>query len=258
MARAILTLSLIVLVCTLVGCHGIDSGASQLIPARTKPVSGADISGVNESEMVEQIAMNRLAYRQYLETLITYYDRTGKTMQLGWAKRELEALDNVPQYNYIIEAIVAGPGLKASTSIAVADYMYSEALRTEQDARGLVIWVDENKLRLALDKYNQLIRQHPSSDKIDDAAYRAAGISEHFRDYTIALMYYQRTYQWNPDTTYPARYKAAYIMDAHLSRRSEALELYKQAVKNPTLGENYKEFAQMRIETLTQTDKVEK
>ena len=174
-------------------------------------------------------------------------------MKLGWAEDELKKLNKMPQYNYIIEASVAGPNLKARSSITIADYMYDEAFRLEKRAKRLILIIDEDLLRVALDKYNQLIRKHPSSDKIDDAAYRAGGIFEYFKDYTIALLYYQRTYQWDPDTIHPARFRAAYILDEHLHRRAEALELYQQAVEKEKLSKNCKEFVEKRITELTKS-----
>jgi tetratricopeptide (TPR) repeat protein len=109
-------------------------------------------------------------------------------------------------------------------------------------------------LRLALDKYNQLIKKYPTSDKIDDAAFRAGGIYEYFKDYTIALLYYQRAYQWDPDTIHPARFKAAYILDKRLHRRAEALELYQQVAKKKGQHGKYKVFAENRIRELTKSD----
>ena len=244
MAKTILTVLLIVLLNVLVGCHGVDSGKSQLMPAPMKAVSVVE---AGEADIIEQMSINRLAYRQYLESLVAHYEKTGNNMQLGWAENELKKLNKIPQYNYIIEASVAGPNLKARSSITIADYMYDEAFRLEKKAKRLILIKDEDLLRVALDKYNQLIRKHPSSDKIDDAAYRAGGIFEYFRDYTIALLYYQRAYQWHPGTIHPARFKAAYILDEPLHRRAEALKLYEQAVENENLRKNCKEFAEKRI-----------
>jgi tetratricopeptide (TPR) repeat protein len=248
MAKTILSVLLIVLLNVLVGCYGVDSGQSQLLPP---PMKAVTVVEAGEADIIEQMSINRLAYRQYLESLIAHYKKTGNNMKLGWAEDELKKLNKMPQYNYIIEASVAGPDLKASNSITIADYMYDEAYRLEKKAKALILIIDENLLRVALDKYNQLIRKHPSSDKIDDAAYRAGGIFEHFKDYTIALLYYQRTYQWDPDTIHPARFKAAYILDEHLHRRAEALELYQQAVEKEKLSQNCKEFAEERIAELT-------
>ena len=250
MVRTILTVLLIVLLNVLVGCHAVDSGASQLIPPRMK---AASVVKASEADIVEQMTISRRAYRQSLESLMDRYEKTGNNMKFGWAKNELKKLDKMPQYNYIIEAIVAGPNLKASTSVVEAELMYIKALQLEKKARKLIVIIDENLLRLALDAYNQLIKKHPSSDRIDDAAFKAARIYGHFKDYTIALLYYQRTYQWNPETIYPARFKAAYILDRHLHRRAEALELYQQAVKAKRISGKRKEFAEKRINELTKS-----
>jgi tetratricopeptide (TPR) repeat protein len=245
MAKTTLTVVLlIVLLNVLVGCHGVDSGRSQLLPA---PMKTVPVLEAGEADIIEQMSINRLAYRQYLESLVAHYKKTGNNMKLGWAKNELKKVNKIPQYNYIIEASVAGPNLKAKDSIIIANYMYDEALRLEKRAKRLILITNEDLLRVALDKYNQLIRKHPSSDKIDDAAYRAGGIFEYFKDYTIALLYYQRAYQWNPATIHPARFKAAYVLDEYLHRRAEALDLYEQAVEKENLRKNDKKFAEKRI-----------
>ena len=248
MARTILVLLLVLLLNVLVGCYGVDSGASQLIPSKMKAASTIDAS---EADIVEQMAANRQAYRQGLESLIAHYNKTGNHMKLGWAENELKRLDKMPQYNYIIEAIIAGPNLRAKNSIAEAELRYIEASNIEKKSRKLFFIVDDDMLRTALDKYNQLIKTHPSSDRIDDAAYRAAGIFEHFKDYTLAVLYYQRAYQWDPETIHPARFKAAYLLDSQLSRRAESLEIYKESLEKDTLSVERKEIVERRIRELS-------
>jgi len=252
MAKTILTLLLIILLNVLAGCYGVDSGRSQLLPSPMKTIS---VVNASEADIIEHMTTNRLAYRQYLESLVAHYEKTGDNMKLGWAEDELDRLNDMPQYNYIIEASVAGPNLKAKDSITIADYMYDEAYRLEKRAKMLapVLIVHEDNLRLALDKYNQVIKQYPTCDKIDDAAFRAGGIYEYFKDYTIALLFYQRTYQWDPATIHPARFKAAYILDEHLLRRAEALELYQQAIQKENLDKEQKELAEKRIAELTKS-----
>jgi len=254
MAKTILIAVIIVLLNVLVGCRGVDSGESQLVPVSKKvAVSKVKAPESTESDIIEQIAIDRQAYLKGLESLIAHYNNTGDNMKLLWAKDELRALGNMPKYNYIIEASVAGPELKAIADIPEANDIYDKAFKAEKEAGRLLVIKDENLLRVALNKYNQLIRQHPSSDKIDDAAYQAAGIYEYFKDYTIAVLYYQRAYQWNAETINPARFKAAYIMDKHMARRAEALELYQQAVEKDYLTPNYREFAEKRIGELTKS-----
>jgi tetratricopeptide (TPR) repeat protein len=254
MARIILTAVLIVLLNVLVGCNDIDSSGAKLMIVRTKPVPVFGVAEAGEADIVEQVANNRQAYRQGLELLVEHYTRMGNNMKLRWAKGELAALDTVLQYNYIVEAGLAGPNLKASASIYAADVIYGDALKLEEKAKEIIVIFDDNLLRRALDKYNQLIREYPSSDKIDDAAYRAAGIYAHFKEYSIAVLYHQRAYQWNPETTCPAMFKAAYILDRRLHRRAEAIELYQEVIENKGLSINYREFAEMRITEITTSD----
>jgi tetratricopeptide (TPR) repeat protein len=174
-------------------------------------------------------------------------------MKRQWAEKELAALDAIPQYSYIIEAQLAGPELKATEEIPEADDLYYQALVIEEDAKKLILLKNKEKLRIALDKYNRLIRDYPTSDKIDDAAYRAGRIYEGFKDYSIALLYYQRAYQWNPDTSYPARYRSADVLDKHMHRRSEALDLYQEALEKDKLTSGQREAAQERIDDYTKS-----
>ncbi len=255
MAKIILTLLLIVSVSLLSSCYNVDSGKSQIMPRQMKAVPTIE---AGEADIVEQMTAHRLGYRQYLVSLISHYEKTGNNTKLSWAKDELKVLEKIPQYNYIIEAITAGPNLKASVSITEADYMYDDALRTEKKAGELILIKNEDMLRMALAKYNRLIRKHPSSDKIDDAAFRAGGICEHFNDYTIALLYYQRAYQWDPETIRPAKFRAAYILDRHMHRRAEALQLYKEVLEKGGLSPARREFIKERVAEFTKSDKSEK
>ena len=254
MARIVLTAVVIVLLNVLVGCQSVDSGRGQLMPARTRTSIGApgvvSVVDAGETDFVEQIAVNRQAYRQGLQLLVGYYTRIGNNMKLNWAKDELSALDSIPQYKYIIDAEAAGANLRASTSIPEADEIYQDALELQKQAGALLVIKDDDLLRLATDKYNRLIKRYPSSDKIDDAAYKAGEIYEYFKDYSIALLYYKRAYQWDPGTMHPARFRAARILDKRLHRYAEALALYREALKTEGAYERHRkwtEFAEQRI-----------
>jgi tetratricopeptide (TPR) repeat protein len=252
MAKTMLTIVLVLMIHLLVGCYGVDSGESQKIPPKLKATpQEALIIDATEADLVEQMALTRQAYRNALESLIAHYKTSGNDMMFHWANRELKELNKLPQYNYIIEAGVAGPALKAVNSIPEADYMFADAYNLEKKAKALVVINDDNMLREAIARYNDLIRKHPSSDKIDDAAYRAAGIYEYFKDYTIALLYYQRTYQWNSDTENPARFKAARILDAYQGMREEALELYVESLQKERHNEKSMEYIERRIAVLS-------
>jgi tetratricopeptide (TPR) repeat protein len=261
MARRVCTGIVIVLLSVLVGCQGVDKGRGQLVPQGRRqalgPATAVNIADASEVDLVEKMAVNRQAYRQGLELLAGYYMRTGNNLKLEWAQKELAALNTMPKYNYIIEANVAPPDLKVSASIPEADDLYYEAEEIDKQAGALPLLKNENQLRLALEKYNEVIRKYPASDKIDDAAYNAGVIYEYFKDYTIALLYFKRTFQWDPETPHPARFRAARILDKNLHRNAEALQLYQQAVKIEGQFDKYrewKEYAERRIRELQKLD----
>lgn len=253
MARIVLSAAIIVLLSVSIGCQQADSGRGRLIPARSTTAIGANVSQAGETDIVEQIVINRRAYQQGLELLIRYYNRTGNNMKLHWANEELTALDLIPQYKYIIVAETLESNLRASTSIPEADDLYEDARKLEREATVLLIGKNNDKLREALDKYDRLIRSYPTSDKIDDAAFNAGVIYEYFQDYSIALLYFKRAYQWDPETPHPARFRSARILDKRLHRNAEALELYREAISTEGKYGNRRiwvEYAEERIQAL--------
>jgi tetratricopeptide (TPR) repeat protein len=225
----------------------VDTGKAGSAPGPT-----VDVAKTGEADLAEQLAASRQAYRQIVEAMIKYYTKTGNNMKLNWAKSELNSLNAIPQNKYIVEATAPGSNLKAAKTIAEADTLYGEAVKLEESARFLFL-KNESQMRQALDKYNQLINKYPTSDKIDDAAFRAAGIYEQLGDYKLAILYYQRTYQWNPETSSPARFKAAFIFDRQFHQRDEALKLYQDALQRITMSDEHRqwrELAEQRVKEL--------
>ncbi|MBN1359466.1 MAG: hypothetical protein JW993_02690 [Sedimentisphaerales bacterium] len=260
MTRTVITACVAVLLFMTTGCQPTDPSLAQRLPQRTTYTSPAVTgdatsqvtSSTDEIDLVEQVASHRRAYRQSLVLLTQHYNVVGNNRKLDWAEEELRALDRMPQYRYIIDAEVLPPTLTASERLPAADTLYLNAVETQREAEPIGILKDEELLRVALDKYNQMIRKYPTSDKIDDAAYRMAGIYEYFKDYEIALLCYQRAYQWDPDTPYPARFMAAQILDKRLHRRAEALELYQEAVLREAKYPDWKAYGERRIKELSQ------
>lgn len=257
MAKMLSLIFLAAAVTVIAGCRTDDTGDSQLIPPKLKVTEQAAASSSTETAIIEQLVADRQTYRNRLEELVKYYKETGNKLKLGWAQNELKGLTDMPQYNYIFEATVPGSDMRAKDAIPDADYIYNEAVRVEKKAWALVVYPDEDKLRIALNQYSELIRKYPTSNKIGEAAFRAAGIFEHFKDYTISLLYYQRAYQWDPETRTPAKYKAAYILDQYMDKKAEALGLYKEAVNNLWIDDSKRSFAQQRIYELTKDPRAE-
>ena len=225
-------------------------------------------SAATEIALAEALVQKRLDYHRQLEKLQSFYEQSGNQLKLEWVQREIKALDAVPRYRYIFQAEVAGNALKARESIPKADKLYKEALdiynRTDiifpipvpvrHDDIALdhpTMYVSKKKLQRALNKCNELIKDYPTSDKIDDAAFLAGKIHEYFKDYSIAVLYYKRTFQWDPNTPYPARYRAAKLLDENLAERDQALTLYKEALRDEPASKEYAEEIQKRIDEIT-------
>ena len=259
MTRIVTTVAVICLLALATGCTPSDRGLSQRLPQRTAyadPAPQVEAAGsTDEVDLVEQVSTHRDAYRQSLLLLIQHYETGGDNKKLTWAREELRGLDRMPQYRYIIDAQVLPPDLQATARVAAADALFEDAKETQRQAEPIGILKDQEGLRVALEKYNRLIRDYPKSDKIDDAAYQAAGIYEDFKDYETALLYYKRTYQWDPETPYAVRFHAAMLLDRKLRRRDEALELYQEAVlkEGPSYDE-WRMYGEKRIRELSRSD----
>jgi tetratricopeptide (TPR) repeat protein len=257
MTRIVTTATVTVLLTLLAGCET-NTGTSQRLPARSNPYMAdsnqplAKPTSANEIDLVEKMVADRQAYQRSLQALVQHYTASGNHDKTTWAEEELTALNRIPQYQYIIEAQVMPASLKATESIAAADQMYDEAQRFYRDAGIIPITItkDEEMLRAALRKYGQLITTYPTSDKIDDAAYMMGRIHEGFGRYAIALAFYQRAYQWDAATPFPARFRAADILDRKLHRRAEALQVYQEAIVKEARYIDLRLMAERRVQEL--------
>ena len=84
--------------------------------------------------------------------------------------------------------------------------------------------------------FQQILTNYPQSDKIDDAAYMLGDIyeSKAYKHYRRAALYFERCFQWNPNTQFDARLRAARLYDKHLQERSRAVELYRDVTTHET------------------------
>ena len=213
--------------------------------------SGYVVPGAAEVDFVEAMAASRIEYTKRLQDLLEHYTVTGDATKQRWAQRELDLLMGLTKYRYLMPGQIADANLTASVEIPQADELYAEAQKLFKDAGGLIVLTDHDKYRQALSKFNLVISAYPASDKIDDAAYYAGLIYEYFGDSQIAAVYFQRTFQWDNATPYPARFKAAYTMDRKLHMRQEALALYQLSYQYESQYTSYNEYAQQRILSMT-------
>ncbi len=230
-----------------------DGAIYQLDPQKEKLATevGFAVPDPTEVDLVEYMARHRAGYREGLKKLYDYYTQVGYASQRQWAKRELESLDL--HYKYLMPAEMAPAELVAADKIAAADELYEQGMELFEDAGGLMVITDEEKLKSSLRMFNEIITEYPTSDKIDDAAFRAGQIFEYFDDYEVAAVYYQRAYQWDDMTDYPARYRAARMMDK-LRLRKEALTLYRLVLEKESRYKSNAAYAQRRIDQLVKIE----
>lgn len=193
-----------------------------------KVVSG----NAGEVQLVEQVALAREAYRQSLEALKTYYSDTHNRAKLDRVEKELAEYSAIEKYEYLNEVGLASPALRPTASITAADDLYKEGMAF----KSYPAFPDEKrgKLKLAVQKFRAIINDYPTSDKIDDAAFRLGEIYEgwYYNDFTQALVCFERCFQWNPKTEHPAYYKAAKLYDEKLLMRDKAVELYRKVISS--------------------------
>ena len=251
---SILAISLLILT----GCNDTvkDGARFQVNPAKQNIAvqQGFNTPDAQEVDLVEDMAAKRMDYFNSLNKLEQFYLSKGNQTKRMWAQKELRVLGSAPQYKYLMSAEIARSDFAAAQEIPEADQLFSAAEKLNSKGRAVGVPVNSVSLRSALAKYNQLIQQYPTSDKADDAAYKAGEIYQFFGDWGIAATYYQRTFQWNPKTQYPARFKAAWIMDYKLKRKSEALTLYRMAYEQEKNFPSNSEFARKRIIALTSNE----
>jgi tetratricopeptide (TPR) repeat protein len=256
MTRISLVAALILPSVFLIGCENPKVRDAHLLePQDVTAVTPDEVflaPDAGEVDYVENLAATRDAYRTALTGLEDYYRSVGNATKLQWAQTELKTFDQMVRYQYLQPAEWVPEDLSASESIEAADDLYREARSLYNESGGMIVVANKAKLQEALGLFNQLIVQYPTSDKIDDAAYKAGRIYEYLKNYELAAVYYQRAFQWNEATSYPARYRAAWVMDQKLRMRSEALVLYQLAVQKESRYTDNTEFAQMRIAALSQ------
>jgi tetratricopeptide (TPR) repeat protein len=239
------------------GCYNpkIDDAHLLLTPQEQQVADkGVLAPDAGEVDAVERVAEARAGYQAAMEELIAYYKSTGNETKRRWAQNELTTFRQMAQYRYLMPGEVVTQNMSATEDVPGAEDLYKKARSLYAAAGGYFIITDEAKLRQSLQLFNQLTTEYPNSTRIDEAAYRAGQIYEHFKDYELAAVMYQRCFQWNDKTNFPARFRAARVLDQRLKMRKEALAIYKLSVQKESRYEDNTEFAKTRIMELSRPD----
>src|ERR1051325_4099074 len=115
-----------------------------------------------------------------------------------------------------------------------------------------VFYYDQT-MKQALAKFKEMVERYPTSNKIADAAYYIGEIHKEYgqeRDNSIALEWYQKALDWNPDIQHPARFQMAVVLDYRMHEREKALALYQQVVDKEKFNKSNVDFSNERIRQL--------
>jgi TolA-binding protein len=190
----------------------------------------------------------RRDYQGTLEQLRAYYARSGDVERARGVEEELRQYHRINKPAYVLELDVPPPTLRAAQNIPEANELYRRAMTYKDRGWGTDYVDNQHRAELLL---QQLLTTYPQSDKIGDAAYQLGDLYEGkvFRQYRRAAQYFERSFQWNPNTHFDGRLRAARLYDKQLMERTEATRLYREVVAHETDPKRLQE-AQKRLTEL--------
>ena len=169
--------------------------------AQNSAVSRQRLAG-QEIMIVEKVVSARKEYKAALEKLVAFYTLTKDARKLREAKGELASLNAIPQHEYVIVAESLGPNIRPLKNIPAAEKLYAEA-RSLDTAPGPNVMRSRHR---ALNLYLTVISRYPECNRVADCAYYIGRIYEFtIIDYHRAVVYYEKTFEWDPVTAHPAR-----------------------------------------------------
>jgi TolA-binding protein len=181
----------------------------------------------NDLPLVERVIKARKEYLDSLEELRSHYIKHNDLERQKWVEDEMMSYHRISKRAYRLDLDVPPPTLKPEYNIPEANELYRKAMAYKGRS---IVGVSDDNLRRAEILFQQLLSDYPQSDKIDDAAYQLGNIYESrtFKQYRRAASYYERCFQWNPNTDTDARMKAAELYDKTLQDRGRAIQLYRE------------------------------
>lgn len=203
----------------------------------------------NDLPFVERVNKARKEYVDSLEELRNYYVKQSDVERQKWVEDEMMSYHRISKRAYRLDLDVPPPTLKPEYNVPEANEIYRKAMAYKKTS---LVGTSDDNLRRAEILFQQLLSDYPQSDKIDDAAYQLGTIYESrtFKQYRRAASYYERCFQWNPNTDTDARFKAAELYDKNLQDRGRAIQLYRD-VTNHDADQARVEKAKKRLTQLS-------
>jgi tetratricopeptide (TPR) repeat protein len=210
------------------------------------PTTGT--AGVDDLSQVKRVVAARQEYQTSLEELRAHYIRVGDLERVRWVEEELLSYHRTSKRAYRLDLDVPPPTLTPNQNLAEANDLFRRAIVFK--SRGWGAELDDNYRRAEL-LFQQIIAVYPQSDKLSETAYHLGEIYESraFKQFRRAAMYYERSFQWNAQTTNESRLKAARLYDRTLHDRGKAVQLYREEI-NHTADPKRLDEARRRLQEL--------
>ena len=215
------------------------------------PPEASSLASANEALLVEYVVGARRAYLKAVDSLMSVYQGDQDRNGIKRVQSVLDAFNPVHTYLYYLTAEIPSPRLRGLKRMIPATEAFDEALTIYKSATKP--WVigraSTVKHAAALKAFRRIIEKYPESNKISRCAFFIAEINRTYDEYERAAMWYDRSWQWNPQTPDPARYRAATLYDFKLKNPRKALAYYQMVVQFETNYDNL-EYARKRIRAL--------
>ena len=143
-----------------------------------------NLSGMKfrEEKLVNTLNYSREDYENALKELIQFYLDIGYQLRLEKARKELKALNKVPQFKYLETEDKVSNVISPNKNIDEANMLFQDG---KMHKNSLNLLNKKAELVSAITRFEKIMNDYPESDKVDDAAYELADIYEgaYFRDY---------------------------------------------------------------------------
>ena len=209
----------------------------------TGKASGGDF------EMVQKLNSLRKDYQKSLEQLRVFYHQVQDKERERWATEELIAFHRIPKNAFILDLDLPPPNLPGDLNVPEANKIFTWAMKFKDHSYGTE-YIDNQRRAEVL--FQAILDKYPRSNKISAVAYNLGDVyeSKAYRQFSRAVEYYHRCYQYNPKTTLDARIRAARLYDSKLNNRTKAIEVYREVTTHETDPQHIQE-AQKRIAELS-------
>lgn len=215
-----------------------------------KDDKAGNLGALRDLPLVDRVLAARKEYNLSLEKLREHYIKAGDVQKARWAEDELMQYHRIAKQPFILSRDLPPPTIKGTKNVPKANELFRQA-KAFKDKQGWGTDYVDNQRRAEL-LFQKILTEHFDSNKISDVAYQLGDLYEGraYQQYARAAAYFERCYQWNPQTQFDARMRAARLYERQLNERQKAAEIYREITTHETDDRRIEE-AKRRMQDLS-------